>query len=163
LAPLDDQIQPQVNSIALLASPLTTKNDKSSSPILITARAHLKHLKSFGSRGSQLSQFKFPAGLCLQPFTRRLLVCDDWNHRVQVFSLDGGDDDEAKYQPLYAIGRGDGQPSEAKGAFNRPFGLCCAGDGSMAVAEIDNHRVQLWDASGRSSLHSAAKEMDRKN
>ena len=48
----------------------------------------LKHLKSFGSEGKQLGQFNYPAGLCLQPFTHHLLVCDEYNHRVQVFSLD---------------------------------------------------------------------------
>jgi tripartite motif-containing protein 71 len=112
----------------------------------------LKHLKSFGSRGEQLGQFKSPAGLCLQPFTHHLLVCDDENHRVQVFSLDAVADagDEVECKPLYAIGaRGDGQASEAKGTLNSPHGVCCDVDGSMAVADTFNHRVQLWDASGR--------------
>jgi tripartite motif-containing protein 71 len=116
----------------------------------------LKHLKSFGSEGKQLGQLNCPSGLCLQPFTHHLLVCDFLNHRVQVFSLDddgaGAGGDQVECRPLYAIGArddGDGQASEAKGALNQPRGICCDVDGSMAVADTHNQRVQLWDASGR--------------
>ena len=56
--------------------------------------------------------------------------------------------DEDKVQPIYAIGR-TGQPSDAKGEFDRPIGVCCSPDGSFSVAEYFNYRVQRFDASGR--------------
>ena len=56
------------------------------------------------------------------------------------------DDDEV--QLIYSIGRTD-QPSDAKGEFSCPFGVCCSPDGSFSVVEEVNHRVQRFDASGR--------------
>lgn len=58
----------------------------------------LKCLYMFGSYGDQPGQFSFPTGLCIQPFTRYLLVCDDDNHRIQVFS-----GDVSNYSFLYEL------------------------------------------------------------
>ena len=49
-------------------------------------RADLKHLSSVGNQGNQKGQFNYPSGLCIQPSTNKLLVCDLCNHRVQVLS-----------------------------------------------------------------------------
>ena len=106
-------------------------------------RHDLTHLLSVGTKGTDLGQFKYPKGLCIQPFTNHLLICDSWNHRVQVWSVD-----DDKVQPIYSIGT-TGQSSHAKGEFNGPFGVCCSPDGSFSVAEESNHRVQRFDASGR--------------
>jgi tripartite motif-containing protein 71 len=94
-----------------------------------------------GSEGWQLGRFQYPEGICIQPSTNHLLVCDSSNNRVQVFS----DQD----QPLYAIGNTSGEESRATGEFDRPIGVGCAPDDSIAVADMNNHRVQLLDASGR--------------
>ena len=72
-----------------------------------------------------------------------ILICDEYNHRVQVWSAN-----DDKIQPIYSIGR-TGQPSDAKGEFNYPYGVCCSPDGSFSVADYSNHRVQRYDASGR--------------
>ena len=118
----------------------------------------LQHLKFIGKMGNQLGQLKYPSGLCIQPFTRHLLVCDAANHRIQVVSLDeekndeeknDEDNEEEKCQSLFVIGRADGKPGEAKGEFNHPSGISCGMDGSMVVADSKNHRVQIFDASGR--------------
>ena len=57
-------------------------------------------------------------------------------------------DDDDKVQPIYSIGR-TGQPSDAKGEFNHPFGVCCSPDGSFSVVECYTNPVQRFDASGR--------------
>ena len=78
----------------------------------------------------------------MQPHINQLLVCDYDNHRMQILSAI----DEV--QPVYAIGEA-GHKSNTKGAFNRPLGVCCSPDGSFAVADCGNHRVQRFDAGGR--------------
>jgi hypothetical protein len=52
------------------------------------SRTKLKHLKSFGSEGTRLGFFADMLGLCVQPFTRHLLVCD--GNRIQVISPQEG-------------------------------------------------------------------------
>ena len=107
-------------------------------------RYDLAHCLAVGSQGTNLGQFNSPKGLCIQPFTNHLLICDEINHRVQVWSAD----DDDKVQPIYSIGRA-GESGDAKGGFYGPIGVCCSPDGSFAVADCDNHRVQRFDASGR--------------
>ena len=116
----------------------------------------LTHLLSVGSRGTNLGQFRNTHGLYIQPFTDHLLICDYSNHRVQVWSA------VDKVQSIYSIGR-TGQSSDAKGEFNCPIGVCCSPDGSFAVADHYNHRVQRFDASGRflSTFGSRGKNEDQ--
>nr|XP_058949737.1 E3 ubiquitin-protein ligase TRIM71-like [Pocillopora verrucosa] len=45
-------------------------------------------LHKFGKRGDQDGQFNYPRGLLIDS-SNNLLVCDQWNNRVQQFSLDG--------------------------------------------------------------------------
>ena len=45
-------------------------------------------LHKFGKQGNQDGQFRYPSGLLIDSFNY-LLVCDQWNNRVQQFSLDG--------------------------------------------------------------------------
>ena len=107
-------------------------------------RHDMTHLLSIGSKGTNLGQLNSPGDLCIQPFTNHLLVCDEVNHRVQVWSTVDGD----HVLPIKMIGR-TGQSSDVKGEFNCPIGVCCSPDGSFSVAEEWNHRVQRFDASGR--------------
>ena len=45
-------------------------------------------LHKFGKQGNQDGQFRYPSGLLIDS-SNYLLVCDQWNNRVQQFSLDG--------------------------------------------------------------------------
>ena len=110
-------------------------SDKNNHRLQSFDRQHLTHHSTVGSYGSNLGQLDSPSGLCLQPQTDQLLVCDWGNHRVQVLS--------AQSQPTKLIGSG--QSSEV----NYPFGVCCSPDGSLAVTEWNNCRVQRFDATGR--------------
>jgi hypothetical protein len=117
-------------------------------------RPTLKHLHSFGKRGAQLGDFSGPSGLCLQPHTRHLVVSDSFNHRVQIFSNphyspSPSPSSSSPPIPLYAIGRASSKGSNEKGQFNIPQGVCCAANGDITVADTNDHRVQLFDASGR--------------
>ena len=87
--------------------------------------------------------FNFPDDLCVQPHTGHLLVCDKWNHQVQV--LKGISE---RLDPLYTFGGLSGVDKKA-GTFCAPSGVCCNSDGSIVVADNLNKRIQFFDASGR--------------
>jgi sugar lactone lactonase YvrE len=42
-----------------------------------------------------------------------------------------------------------GEPGDAQGQFNAPHGLAIAPDGSLYVADSNNHRIQKFDSSGK--------------
>ena len=49
---------------------------------------------------------------------------------------------------LTTFGNMTGEPSEEDGKFNRPLGIACNLDGSILVGDVENHRVQIFDARG---------------
>ena len=113
-------------------------------------RATLKLHSMVGTKGDQLGQFTTPRGLSFQPFTHHLLVCDNTNNNVQVFSSSPIDE----YKPLYVFGGNrngliaSAHPYETA-AFFHPFGVSCAPDGSVVVADTMRDRIQMLDTSGR--------------
>ena len=94
-------------------------------------------------------QFRKPFGIAVDP-QGRVYVLDQGNHRVQVFTGDGrflgkwgslcalyGLDDE--------IPEGEGCASpEGEGQFLFPKGIAIAPDGTVYVADSDNHRIQVF-------------------
>ena len=101
---------------------------------------------SFGSSGSSLGKFMCPRGLAVQPFTNNLIVADNWNHRIQVVSVDN-----KTCHACYKIGGGVGgnDVGTKNGQLKNPYGLCVDSTSSIVVADFYNHRVQLFDSSGR--------------
>lgn len=67
----------------------------------------------------------------------RLFIADSCNHRVLVMSLTG--------HVLFSIGA---RGSE-RGQFEYPECLATFADGSVAVSDKDNHRIQVFDPRGR--------------
>ena len=47
-----------------------------------------EYLYDIGSKGSGDGQFSYPIGLAIDKFNR-LIVCDEANNRLQLFTLDG--------------------------------------------------------------------------
>ena len=71
-------------------------------------------------------------------------VADRSNNRVQVFKLDL---DSRQMTSVYVFGSG---PGTRNGQFDRPAGLCFnMSRGQIIVADKDNHRVQVFDLTGR--------------
>lgn len=62
-----------------------------------------------------------------------LLVCDSWNHRIQVFDLNG------KF--VYKFGA----KGENLGEFNLPSAIAVLSNGRVVVSERYNERVQIFD------------------
>ena len=148
---------PQPSSVFLTTRPRGITFDIQHQHILVSAlnhhliqfnRADLKELSLVGHGSEQLGRLREARGLCIQPFTRHLLVCDIHNNRVQVLSSSSSSS-PGDYQLLCVIGSHGGQESDAKGEFDQPYGVCCAPDGSIVVADSHNHRIQQLDPSGR--------------
>ncbi len=104
-------------------------------------------------------QWSFPPGtapgafdrphMCRQLPDGDLVVADTWNHRLQLFTVDG--------TWVAWLGSGisgwnskPGVPSERNraGAFRAPVSVAALSDGGIIVTDWGNNRVQWFDASG---------------
>jgi len=78
-------------------------------------------------------------------------VSDAGNNRVQVFTDSG--------EHLRNLGNPNGDPDDEPGGFDMPGGLCFGGaetlDPQLAVADQNNHRVQLFRSFGERMLPDA--------
>jgi len=87
-----------------------------------------------GSYGTSNGRFRSPSCVALLP-GERLLVCDSQNNRLQVLGPDGGF--LAVIRPLQGP------------AFSLPYQAAVAPDGSVWVADSQNHRVVRMTLEGR--------------
>ena len=92
-------------------------------------------LRTIGSHGSGLGQFKSPRGFAVDCEWKSILVADGANHRIQKFSFEG--------YFLTAVG------AEGKGPlqFNYPTDIVFnAANKKMYVTDCYNHRVQVLNS-----------------
>ena len=61
------------------------------------------------------------------------MVCDSYNHRVQVFELSG------KFVAKF------GSKGSERGEFNCPFSTASLSDGRIVVSDVKNYRIQIFD------------------
>ena len=93
------------------------------------------YIGSWGSEGSDKSQFKYPWGITTGN-NADIYIADWGNDRIERYSIEGeyissfyGDDSEI---PL-----------------NRPAGIAVSTDGNMYVADWGNQLLQVFDADGK--------------
>ena len=98
-----------------------------------TSRGEL--IKCIGRRGSKEGEFGDPRGITL--YDNLVYVCDNDNHRIQVFDLDLN-----FVRSIGSLGKG-------RGEFHAPFDVKFDTAGNMYVAEESNGRVQVMDTSGQ--------------
>jgi hypothetical protein len=107
--------------------------------------AHLEFVRSLGGRrGSAEGQLSGPFGVALLQSNGRqeetVLVTDEDNHRVSQFALDG---------TFIGIFAGTVEHGSGDGEFSSPLGITVLGSsGEVAVADRNNHRVQIFDSEG---------------
>lgn len=89
-------------------------------------------LFSFGEKGEEQGQFKFPQGLAVDK-NDCLLVADRDDQCVKIFTLDGD-----------FVGQF-GKEGDELGQFYSPIDVAVAPDGSVLVVEFGNKRVQLFN------------------
>lgn len=106
-----------------------------------------RYLGAFGRKGVRVGQFLSPQGLAVH--AGRVYVAMNGNDRVDVFSLRG------RWQRMFmvftnvretfAMSRGAG-----RGQLHNPYGIVRAPSGHFYVADLNNSRVNRYDARGRS-------------
>jgi DNA-binding beta-propeller fold protein YncE len=94
--------------------------------------------------GSVEGHLNYPKGVALLPGEgggqETVLVTEEGNHRVSQFKLDG---------TFIRIFAGTGAEGSGGGEFNSPCGITVLGpSGEVAVADCENHRVQIFDRDG---------------
>jgi DNA-binding beta-propeller fold protein YncE len=77
--------------------------------------------------------FHQPSDIEVDPNRSMIYVADSGNHRVLVFDFQG--------KLLKIIGKEGQGPAE----FSNPSGLFILEDGGLAVADVDNNRIQIFD------------------
>jgi sugar lactone lactonase YvrE len=82
-------------------------------------------------------QFRLPDYMCVSPDQRSLYVSDRWNHRVQVFDLDG------HFKFTF------GSPGIGPGQFREPKQVAFDRDGHVFVVDRLNDRVQIFTQEGQ--------------
>jgi hypothetical protein len=87
--------------------------------------------RRFGCLGSGDGQLHCPAGLCLTSGDRHVAVADHDNHRVSVFTVDGGF--------VRHVGAG---------VLSFPVGVASSSFDELVVADYHNCRLRLFSASG---------------
>jgi DNA-binding beta-propeller fold protein YncE len=108
--------------------------------------AQLEFVRSLGSgQGSAEGKLKYLSDLALLRSNagqqETVLVTEQNNHRVSQFTLDG---------TFIGIFAGTGEQGSGDGEFKIPLGITVLGSsGEVAVADYDNHRVQIFDSEGK--------------
>ena len=101
-----------------------------------------KFISSFGSRGTNNSQFNYPCGICCPNDGSNNLIVSDC-HRVQVFHVDSS----SSLQHLFSIGSS--QSGNANNQFYNPYGVDCTVGGIIMVADTFNNRIEMFDVKGK--------------
>jgi sugar lactone lactonase YvrE len=89
-------------------------------------------IRSVGSEGQDNGQFIGPYGVCLSANGEYVLVSEIWNHRISVF----------KTSDLSFV-KHIGSQGDKANQLDRPEGLYCDENGTIFVADSDNHRVTI--------------------
>jgi DNA-binding beta-propeller fold protein YncE len=85
-----------------------------------------KHIISVGNHGSNRSQFNLPIGIAIYPFTKKIVISDYFNHRIQILNPD-----------LTFNSSIDTMGMTADGAFSHPNDIAINSAGDMHVAGAD--------------------------
>lgn len=129
-----------------------------------------KRVMIYGSEGNLPGQFCRPWGVALAKYplcyapsssststnnlnnTYMIAVADRSNNRIQIFRFETG---SKSIMHLFNFGSG---PGTSTGMFNRPAGICINSNlGTIAVADKDNHRIQIFDLYGKFLLKFGSK------
>jgi hypothetical protein len=108
--------------------------------------AHLDFVRSLGSgQGRAEGQLFYPIGVALLQSNggqqETVLVTESFNQRVSQFALDG---------TFIGIFAGTGEKGSGDGELDFPRGITVLGSsGEVAVADRNNHRVQIFDSEGK--------------
>ena len=92
-----------------------------------------KFISKFGKRGNKDGEFNKPHYLSVNK-EGLLMVCDESNHRVQVFEVTSG-----KFVTKF------GSEGSGRGEFIFPVSTASLSDGRIVVSDRNNYRIQIFD------------------
>ena len=108
--------------------------------VIFTSAGTVIHVLDGHDAGTD--NFQYPYGMDVTPDGNTLYIADTYNHCVHIYALTGGTYEYSDTIGDYEIpGTGDAQ-------FNSPQGVAVGPDGSVYVADTNNHRVQKLAANG---------------
>ena len=90
-------------------------------------------VRQWGKRGAGEGQFNGPRAVAVRG--EEVIVCDDDDHRIQVFGLDGN------------FLRQWGEQGAGEGQFDGPIAVAVRGE-EVIVCDCDNHRIQVLGLDG---------------
>ena len=94
-------------------------------------------IASVGTEGSGRLQFNWPGAIACSAINKKVYVCDTANHRVVILNLD------LTFHASF------GSRGSNPGQFSCPAGISVDINGNVAVADRNNKRIQIFDASGQ--------------
>ena len=94
------------------------------------------HLKTFGKKGREPQNLRFPRGVAVHPNTQKVYIVDNGNCRIQVLN------------PDFSYCNSFGTEGSNTGEFNEPYDLATDSIGNVYVAERKNHRIQVFTVGG---------------
>jgi len=100
-----------------------------------------RFIRTIGSGGWEEGCFNKPEGVAFDHLHQRLIVCDTFNNRIQIFTAN----DWNLFCTFGSLGDGDGQ-------FTRPEGVAVDQDGRIFVSDTLNDRIQIFDDQGHHIL-----------
>ena len=123
---------------------------------ILVADSGNKQIKIFSSTGQFLDKFG-GKDLFVKPYDaidndKRIFVLDRGDHSIKVFSKVG-----SKRNFLYKFGR----EGEGDGEFREPWSLSFNNVGHIMVCNSDNHKIQLFEPSGKFVAKFGTKGYDK--
>ena len=92
-----------------------------------------KHIRSFGSKGSNKGQFYYPHGVAITS-DNYILIADEYNYRIQMFTMEG------------RFVKSVGQKGKRQLQFDQPSGIAVHPSGRVFVAETHNSRIHVLNS-----------------
>lgn len=96
----------------------------------------------FGSYGNKQGEFDCLAGIAYNARFNEYIVSDRFNHRIQVFSIDG------------VFKSSIGIHGSNEGEFDLPWGVACDDNGCNYVVDKENHRIQVFESRTGTALRT---------
>ena len=96
-----------------------------------------KFLMSVGSHGSKHLQFNHPFTAIISPTSKKIVVSDCFNNRVQILN------------PDLTFHSGSGSRGSGNGQFNSPYDVAFDSAGNMYVTDASNNRIQVFNPEGQ--------------
>ena len=90
-------------------------------------------ITAVGIKGSEPLHFSYPTDIALNTFNDKFYVVENGNHRVQILNSD------------FTFGK----EGSGKGHFKCPSLVACDSTGKVYVADVCNHRIQVFTAEGK--------------